>query len=256
MTVLDRILASTREELARLRRESSEAVAHKPYDVVASLRRAPSGPLSLIAEIKKRSPSAGQLSMRLGVVERAHAYEAGGATMMSVLVDRAHFGGGYHDLAEARRATSLPLLAKGFTIDDVQLECARRSGADAVLLIVRILDDAGLRTLVAGSRARSLTPIVEVVDEGELDRALAAGADVIGVNARDLSTLVMDKDRAARVIAAIPRTVVRLWFSGVSTADEVRALAHTDIDGALIGESLMRQDDPSELLRAMVAAAR
>jgi indole-3-glycerol phosphate synthase len=254
MTVLDEILAATREEIARLRREPCEAIAHTPINVAERLRR--NGPLSLIAEIKKRSPSAGPLSTHLSVGERARTYEACGATMISVLVDRAHFAGGYHDLTEARRATTIPLLAKGFAIDDVQLESARRAGADAVLLIVRMLDDAALRALIDGARARALAPIVEVVDEGEVDRALAAGADVIGVNARDLSSLVMDRERAARVVAAIPRDVVRLWFSGVSNADAVRALARTDIDGALIGESLMRRDDPSELLRAMVAAAR
>jgi indole-3-glycerol phosphate synthase len=254
MTVLDDILSATRDEVERLRREPIEEVGHAPRDVAKLLRR--DGPLHLIAEIKKRSPSAGALSTRLSVRERARTYASCGATMISVLVDRAHFAGGYEDLSEARRATDVPLLAKGFALDDVQLDGARRAGADAVLLIVRILDDATLRTLVAGSHARGLTPIVEVVDEDELDRALAAGAEVIGVNARDLSTLIIDRERAARVAASIPPKHVRLWFSGVSTPDEVRRLARTDVDGALIGESLMRQDDPGELLRAMVAATR
>jgi indole-3-glycerol phosphate synthase len=252
MTVLDEILAATRAEIARLKREPVVDVGHTP--LAPALRR--HGALRLIAEIKRRSPSAGALSAKLSVAERAAAYAACGATMISVLVDRAHFDGGYEDLAVARRATDLPLLAKGFALDEVQLESARRAGADAVLLIVRILDDEALRALIAGARARSLTPIVEVVDEDELARAVGADASVIGVNARDLSTLVMDRERAARVLAAIPADRVRLWFSGVSTPDEVRALAAQDVDGALIGESLMRRDDPAELLRAMVAAAR
>ena len=254
MTVLDEILRATEREVERLKREPCAAVEHTPLDVEAVLRR--SGPLSLIAEIKKRSPSAGQLSAALAVEERARVYEECGAAMISVLVDRAHFAGGYEDLAAARRATRVPLLAKGFAIDELQLECARRSGADAVLLIVRIVDDAKLARLVATAHALRLTPIVEVVDEDELRRALGAGAGVVGVNARDLSTLEMDRERAARVIGSIPRDRVRLWFSGVSSADEVRRIAAGDVDGALIGESLMRKDDPSELLRAMVAATR
>lgn len=176
--------------------------------------------------------------------------------MISVLVDREHFAGGYEDLAAVRSAVPTPLLAKGFAIDAVQIEAARRSGADAVLIIVRIVDDASLRDLVATSRGLSLTPIVEVVDELELDRALDCDATVLGVNARDLSTLVMDRDRAARVSARIPPDRVSLWFSGVGSAEEVRSLASTTADGALIGEALMRLDDPAELLRAMVAATR
>ena len=252
MSVLDDILAATRIEIERYKREPVPDLGHAPID--PGLRR--DGPLRLIAEIKKRSPSAGALSTKLSVAERARAYAAGGAHTISVLVDHAHFGGGYDDLADARRATDRPLLAKGFALDDVQLECARRAGADAVLLIVRILDDRALGALIAGARARGLLPIVEVVDEDELVRAIAAGAEAIGVNARDLSTLAMDRDRAARVLAAIPGDRVRLWFSGVSSPDEVRSLTRLDIDGALIGESLMRQDDPAELLRAMVAATR
>jgi len=254
MSVLDDILRATREEIRRLRAEPVDEVAHTPIDVAARLRR--DGALRLIAEIKKRSPSAGPLSTAMSVGERARVYAQCGASMISVLVDRAYFEGGYEDLIEARRATDAPLLAKGFALDEVQLESARRAGADAVLLIVRILDDARLSSLVESARSRGLTPVVEVVDEHELDRALFAGAEVIGVNARDLSTLVIDKERAARVVNAVPAGRVRLWFSGVSTADEVRRLSATAIDGALIGESLMRCDDPSDLLRAMVAATR
>lgn len=256
MSVLDGILAATREECARLSSELPADVGHRPLDVAARLARAPGEALRLIAEIKKRSPSAGALSTALSVAERAQVYAREGATMISVLVDRAHFDGGYGDLAAARAAVSVPLLAKGFAIDEAQLEAARRAGADAVLLIVRILDDATLRTLVSASRARGLVPIVEVVDEQELARALAADANVLGVNARDLATLQMDKARAARVLAAIPEPCIALWFSGVGSPDEVRAVAATDVDGALIGEALMRRDDPSDLLRAMVAATR
>ncbi|MBI2394918.1 MAG: indole-3-glycerol-phosphate synthase [Deltaproteobacteria bacterium] len=258
MSVLDAILAATRAECARLHAELPPPVDHRPIDVAARLSRARAVtdvPLRLIAEIKKRSPSAGALSRALGVEQRAAVYAREGATMISVLVDRAHFDGGYDDLSRARAVTDVPLLAKGFTIDDVQLEAARRAGADAVLLIARILDDAALRALLAGSVARGLTPIVEVVDEQELSRALAADARVIGVNARDLATLMMDRARAARVLAAIPEGRVALWFSGVSEPAEIATLRASRVDGALIGEALMRHDDPAPLLRAMIDAA-
>ncbi len=256
MTVLDDILEATHAECVRLRTALPPDVGHAPIDVAARLRRGV-GPLRLIAEIKKRSPSAGALSTKLSVEERARLYADAGATMISVLVDVAHFAGGYHDLSAARGGAPLaPLLAKGFALDPIQVEAARRAGADAILLIVRILDDASLRDLVAASRAAGLCPIVEVVDEHELERAVAVDAEVIGVNARDLSTLIIDRDRAARVRAAIPDGTVSLWFSGVGTAEEVRAIAATSADGALIGEALMRRDDPTELLRAMVAATR
>lgn len=252
MTVLDEILAETQRECARLRRSLPNEVGHVPIDV--AIKR--SGALRLIAEIKKRSPSAGALSTKLSAVERAAIYAREGASMISVLVDRAHFDGGYEDLAAVRGAVNTPLLAKGFAIDAVQIDAARRAGADAVLLIVRILDDASLRDLVAHCDGVGLTAIVEVIDEQELDRALDCDARVVGVNARDLSTLAMDRERAARVLGKIPVDRVALWFSGVGTPEEVATIAETKADGALIGEALMRRDDPSELLRAMVAAAR
>lgn len=254
MTVLDDILDATRAQCVQLRRALPADVGHTPIDVAARLRRGEENPLRLIAEIKKRSPSAGALSTQLSVVERARIYAAEGASMISVLVDVAHFEGGYHDLTAAR--VGAPLLAKGFALDSIQVEAARRAGADAILLIVRILDDAALRELVAAARGCGLCPVVEVIDDHELERALRADAELIGVNARDLSTLEMDRARAARVRAAIPSENVSLWFSGVATAEEVRSIAATTADGALIGEALMRRDDPTELLRAMVAATR
>ncbi|MGZ5970755.1 MAG: indole-3-glycerol-phosphate synthase, partial [Polyangiales bacterium] len=178
-----------------------------------------------------------------------------GAAMVSVLVDREHFDGGYHHLAAARASTRLPLLAKGFAIDEIQIEAARRAGADAVLLIVRILDDAALRSLIRATQARGMEPIVEVVDEPELTRALDADARTLGVNARDLSTLVMDPERASRVMASIPSDRVSLWFSGLGAAADVKRIAASPIHGALVGEGLMRADDPRPLLRSMVAAA-
>ena len=259
MTVLDEILAATRLEIARLRAAPAAPSARVPIDVRARLRRGDGEPLRLVAEIKKRSPSAGALSTALSVEARARVYAEAGAAMLSVLVDRAHFDGGYHDLAAARAAVPTPLLGKGFVLDPIQLVAAHAAGADAVLLIVRIVDDPTLRSLVTETRRLGMTPLVEVTDEAELARALAAGADAIGVNARDLATLQMDAARAARVLGRIPADAVALFFSGLGAPVEVQRVATARegrrVDGALVGEALMRRDDPGPLLRAMIAAA-
>lgn len=253
--VLGRILAATRDECAALARQLPPELDHRPLDVAAALRRR-EGTLALIAEIKHRSPSAGPLSRALSPGARARAYVAGGARMVSVLVDRAHFDGDYAHLAEARGAVSVPLLAKGFCVDPVQIVAARRAGADALLLIARILPGSALSELHEATRAAGLTPIVEVVDEDELARAVALGPAVVGVNARDLSTLVMDPARARRVATAIPPGPTALWFSGLATPADVRAVAGLPrVDGALVGEVLMRTDAPTPLLASLAEAA-
>ncbi len=264
MSVLPAIVAATQEEIRRLRAFPMTTSTRTPIDIAKRLRRPTrESPLALIAEIKKRSPSAGPLSVALSVAERAAIYADAGARMISVLVDREHFDGSYDDLAAARAVTGAPLLCKGFILDEVQLRAAHVAGADAVLLIVRLLDDDALASLGLAARALGLTPIVEVVDEAELERALRAPeALVLGVNARDLDTLQMNRARAERVLAAIPDDRVALYFSGISRVEEVTALASREarregrrIEGALIGEALMRQDDPGPLLRSLVAAA-
>jgi indole-3-glycerol phosphate synthase len=263
MSVLDDILAATKLEIERLRALPRRPTDRRPLDVASRLHRGQRRPLSIIAEIKKRSPSAGALSRVLDVPSRARVYERAGATMISVLVDRAHFDGAYEDLMAARAFVDTPLLCKGFILDPVQVDAAADAGADAVLLIARILDDATMSLLSKAIRDRGMTPIVEVTDEAELSRALAieqASTRVIGVNARDLATLHMDRERAVRLIDAVPTSAVALYFSGLGSADEVRAVAtpsppHRPADGALIGEALMRADDPEPLLRSMVEAA-
>jgi indole-3-glycerol phosphate synthase len=212
--------------------------------------------LSLITEIKRRSPSAGNLSTVLSVAERAAAYERAGASMLSVLCDARFFGGDYEHLAEARAATSIPILCKEFVIDPVQLDAARAFGADAVLLIVRCLSAELTRSLIMAARERQLVPFVEVATEDELQVALDAGADLIGVNARDLDTLVMDAARAARVLTAIPAGVTRVHLSGLSKPDDVARIRASGADAALVGEALMRADDPEPLLRSLASAAR
>jgi indole-3-glycerol phosphate synthase len=263
MTVLDDILAATKLEIERLRALPRRPTDRRPLDVASRLRRGARRPLAVIAEIKKRSPSAGALSRVLDVPARARVYERAGAAMISVLVDRAHFDGAYEDLMAARAFVDTPLLCKGFIVDPVQVDVAADAGADAVLLIARILDDAALGQLSRAIRDRGMTPIVEVTSEAELGRALAieqTTTRVIGVNARDLATLRMDHARAQELIDAVPTSAVALYFSGLSSPDEVRAVAtqqppHRPADGALIGEALMREDDPEVLLRAMVEAA-
>ena len=257
--VLDAILAQKRVELAELRSRAPQpsGAAPRGATVVERLRRG-DGALRLLTEIKRKSPSAGALSTALSVAARARVYAANGATMISVLADHVFFDGSWDFVAEARAAVGDALiLAKEFVIDERQIDEAAARGADAVLLIVRCLETARLRPLVAHARASGLEPLVEIVDEAELGAALAAGAAVLGVNARDLDTLQMDAARSARVLAAIPATCVRLHLSGVKSAADVTALrsAAPPNDGALIGEALMRLDDPTPLLRAMHAAA-
>lgn len=263
MPVLENILAAKNEEVAVLRRTrpagEGQVTANGRRNVIERLARGPGEPLRLIAENKRRSPSAGPLSTALSVGDRAVAYARGGAAMISVLCDARFFGGSFEHLVEARRALdeaklAVPLLAKEFIIDARQLEEAAASGADAALLIARIVSPEQLRELTLQARELALEPFVEVVTEDELCAALDADAKVIGVNARDLDTLAMDAAGAARVLAAIPHDRIAVHLSGLKCPDDVRAVATGDVDAALIGEALMREDDPSPLLRAMVKA--
>lgn len=257
MGLLDDIVTEKRREIERLRASPRPAARARPrprVDPLEALRRPAGAPLRLIAEIKRRSPSAGALSSALSVVERARAYEAGGAVAVSVLTDAAFFGGSFDDLAAASAAVSAPTLCKDFVLDEVQLDHAAASGASMALLIVRLLDDAALARLISAARARELAPLVEVTHEGELERALWAGAQLVGVNARDLDTLVIDPARAARIVALVPREIVAVHLSGLSDPEQVRAIAAGRADAALAGEALMRADDPSTLLARFVEA--
>jgi indole-3-glycerol phosphate synthase len=250
---LSEILAQKHSELASLRARALPAPpALRPVRLARGDNR---GRLSLITEIKRRSPSAGKLSTALSVAERAAAYERAGASMLSVLCDAHFFDGEYEHLREARAATTIPLLCKEFVIDEVQLDAARAFGADAVLLIVRCVSPIRTRELIAAARERELVPFVEVASEDELAIALDGGADLIGVNARDLDTLVMDAARAARVLGAIPAGVVRAHLSGLAKPEDVARIRQSGADAALVGEALMRPDDPEPLLRSLAAAA-
>jgi len=262
MSLLADVLATKRREVEALRaRPRRDVPRREPIDPVGALRRGRGEPLRLVAEVKLRSPSAGVLSRRLRPEERALAYARAGASMVSVLCDGPYFDGSFAHLASARAALDaagvrVPLLAKEYVIDEAQIAEARDHGADSVLLIARILQGSRLRDLARAARAEHLEPLIEVVDERELDQALAAEARLVGVNARDLDTLVMDAARASRVCAAIPAGVVAVRLSGLRDAGDVAEVAGTSTDAALVGESLMRDDDPVPRLRSMVEAAR
>jgi indole-3-glycerol phosphate synthase len=250
--VLADILAEKVENIAALR---SRGLPAPPPRRAIALRREPGDALRLIAEIKYRSPSAGALSAALGVAERAAVYERAGASMVSVLTDTRFFGGAWEHVSEARAACRLPILCKEFVLDELQLDAARSYGADAVLVIVRCVSRARLRALVEAARARELEPFVEITNDDEARIALDAGATLIGVNARDLDTLAMDPERAARTLAALPENVTRVHLSGLAKAADVERVRETPAHAALVGETLMRADDPEPLLRSLVAAA-
>ncbi len=257
--VLADILAKKRAEIPALRARlaaRTEAL-RATRDVLALLARPPGAPLRLLAEHKRRSPSAGVLSTVLSPAARACLYAEAGAAMVSVLTDAGFFDGSWEHVVQARAALgeATPILAKEFVLDEIQIDAARAFGADTVLLIARIVDAEALARLVDHARKRGMEPLVEVATDHELESALAARAKLIGVNARDLDTLAMDREKAARVLANIPEDCVALHLSGLKTPEDVRAVATTRADGALVGEVLMRQDDPRPLLEAMARAA-
>ena len=258
VALLKEILANKARDVAELRSRPrlAPAVVREPIEVLRALRRDADSALRLVAEVKLRSPSAGPLSRALAPADRALAYAEAGAAMISVLCDGAFFDGSWKHLAAARSrldgaGRAIPLLAKEFVVDVRQIEEARDRGADAVLLIARIVSASRLAELAHAARAERVEPFIEVVDERELEAALAAGARVVGVNARDLDTLRMDGARAARVLAAVPPETVAVHFSGVRDGRDVIEVARGRADAALIGEALMREDDPRELLRTL-----
>ena len=207
--------------------------------------------LSVIAEIKRRSPSKGDLAPGLDPAVLAKDYEVGGAACLSVLTDERFFGGSAADLAAARGAVDLPVLRKDFTVSEADVCDARIMGADAVLLIVAALDDAELAAFRTLATELGLAALVEVHDDAELERAVAAGADLVGVNQRDLRTFDVDRDLAARLAERMPDGAVRVAESGVRDAADAVALRAAGYDAVLVGESLVTAGDPAGAVRAM-----
>ena len=255
--IADRRLADLRPALdelgaAELRRRVAAAPEPRPF----ALRLAAPG-LHLIAEIKRRSPSAGPIAAEADdVLARARAYETGGAAAISVLCEPHWFGGSIEDLASVRVAVAVPVLAKEFVIDPRQLDLLRAAGADAVLLLAVLHRARALSRLVDRALELGLEPLVEAHDEQELSAALATRARVIGINNRDLRTLDVDPERAARLRASIPEDRIAIAESGVRDASTIRGWRALGFDAALVGETLVRAGDPGATARAFVAAGR
>ncbi len=247
MTFLEDVLKAKRREVRSLRKNPSAFVGGTDSGFARALR----GPgLSVIAEIKRRSPSKGVFAPDLDAARTAQAYAAGGAVAISCLTDREFFGALPGDLQLARTA-SLPVLRKDFLIDEVQLDESVSMGASAVLLIVRVLDRGRLKALLAYAESRGLQALVEVHDEVEIDRAMAEGASIIGVNNRDLGTLVVDPGRALRLRPCIPAGILSVAESGVATRDDMKRIEAAGFDAVLIGEVLAKSPDPAAKLREL-----
>jgi indole-3-glycerol phosphate synthase len=208
--------------------------------------------LSCIAEVKRRSPSKGDLDPDLQPDLVAKEYVAGGASCLSVLTDEKYFGGSVSDLQAAREASGLPVLRKDFAVVEVDVIDARRMGADAVLLIAAALDDDELTRFQARAVALGLAALVEVHDEQELDRALAAGARLVGVNQRDLRTFTVDQERACALAARIPSDIVAVAESGIRDGEDARRLADAGYDAILVGETLVKATDRAAALRSLI----
>jgi len=257
-TYLDRILEAHRDRAARDRRHLDQlAEAARTMPACRGFRRALAGgsQLAVIAEIKRRSPSKGNLRADLDPAALAQDYASGGAACLSVLTDGDHFGGSPEDLAAARSAVDVPVLRKDFTVSARDVCDARLMGADAVLLIVAALDDSELRDLSSLAGELGLDVLVETHDEAEVERALATTAgDLIGVNQRDLVTFQVDQARAVRVASVIPAGAVKVAESGVRGRPDALALAAAGYDAVLVGEHLVMSDDPRGALEELRVA--
>jgi len=217
---------------------------------------AASGDIAVISEIKRRSPSKGDLAPGLDPVELAQQYERGGAVCLSVLTDVDFFGGSIEDLVAARAACTLPVLRKDFTVSARDVCDARIVGADCVLLIAAALDQAELESFLKLAHAIGLDALVEIHDEAELDRAVTAGADLIGVNQRDLVTFAVDTDRAVRMAPQMPTGVVRVAESGITGPADAAVLAGAGYHAVLVGEHLVTSGDPEGGVAALRSARR
>lgn len=259
-SVLDAILARTRERVEREKAARPLEASHPDVTGAPAVRPFATalvrpGAISVIAEHKRRSPSKGAIREDLEPRDVALRYETNGAAALSVLTDEPFFGGRLAHLAQARQATALPTLRKDFTVDPWQIREARAVGADAVLLIVAALEDGELRELLAEARALGVDALVEVHERAELDRALRAGARLVGVNNRDLRTLAVSLETSLSLAAAIPEDVVAVAESGIRSGLDLRRLRDAGFDACLVGEHLMAAPDPGEALRVLLEDA-
>jgi indole-3-glycerol phosphate synthase len=256
--VLGRIIheTSSRVATARATRDDLEkrarAVTSLP-DFVTALR---GQHVKVIAEVKRRSPSRGEINARLDPASHARDYKQGGAAAISVLTEPVHFGGSEQDLTRVRNAVDLPVLRKDFIIDETQIIEARAWGASAVLLIARALQYVALASLATAAREWGVEPLIEVRTEQELDAALSAGARVVGVNSRDLETLEVNPAALDRLLPRVPTSIVAVAESGMRTAADVERAAHAGADAVLIGSSVSESADPAAAVRAVADVER
>ncbi len=258
--ILERIIAATRARVAEARRGADlrelerRAERHVPRGFRRSLELKSREGVAVIAELKKASPSKGLIREEFRPAELARELEAAGATALSVLTDEEFFQGSLGNLREASATVKIPCLRKDFMVDEFQLLEARANAADAVLLIVAALTSEELNALSAGARPHGLDVLCEVHDGDELQKALDAGCNLIGVNTRDLRTFQVDLETAFRLVERIPAGVVRVAESGIHSAEDVARLRAAGYDAFLVGESLMRADSPGEALRELMRA--
>jgi indole-3-glycerol phosphate synthase len=260
VSILGEIVARTRARVQERRKEL-------PLDRILSNSPTPGGRrnfataiarpdrVNVIAEFKRRSPSRGVLRSDLHPVLVAQAYEIAGGAALSILTEEEYFGGNLDDLQQARSATLLPCLRKDFIVDPYQIWESWIAGADAVLLIVAALSDGELNSLVAAAIETGLDALVEVHDEVELSRALAAGATIVGVNNRDLKTLHVSLDVSHQLAGRIPDDVIAVTESGITSGAQVRRLREAGFDAFLVGEHLMLATDPGAALESLLTSA-
>mgnify|MGYP001253119888 FL=1 len=260
MSILDRIVATKREQISAAKAERPESALQ---DLIRDLpptrdffqALATPGPIRLIAEVKKASPSKGLIREDFSPAEIAHAYAQNGATCISVLTDPAYFQGSLDDLQTVRRTVDLPLLRKDFILERYQLLEARASGADAVLLIAECLDDCALRGLHQEALELGLTPLVEFYDVTNAPRVLAAGATLIGVNNRNLHTFETDLNHTLSMRAQIPPECLLVGESGIHTRADVLRLEQAGVDAILVGERLMASPDIAAAVRGLLGTS-
>jgi indole-3-glycerol phosphate synthase len=258
--ILDQIVADARRRAVEARNAANLAAltrkseAHIPRGFKNHLHKVAKARPAVIAELKKGSPSKGLIRDPFHVAALASQLSDAGAAALSVLTEEKHFLGSLNNLVEASTATELPCLRKDFIVDQFQILEARAHRADAILLIVAALSQSELKLLCLCAKETGLDVLVEVHDETELDRALEAGADIVGVNSRNLKTFDVSLETALRLVERIPPAVLRVAESGIHSAKDIAVLRSAGFGAFLIGESLMRADHPGEMLRKLLQA--
>jgi indole-3-glycerol phosphate synthase len=258
---LEQIVSSTRGKVLAAKRSADvrelerRAEQHTPRGFRRALEEKSRTGIAIIAELKKASPSKGLIRSEFCVEELAHELEAAGAAVLSVLTDEEFFQGSLENLRVASAAVKIPCLRKDFVVDEFQLLEARANSSDAVLLIVAALTNAELNRLALGARLQELDVLCEVHDEEQLQRAVDAGCDLIGVNTRDLRTFKVDVETAFRLAGQLPKNVVRVAESGIRSGEDIARLRAVGYQAFLVGESLMRAERPGEALRRLVTSS-